>query len=141
MDKIDLRYIKALSLDIGLKRVGVALLLDGVVVPIDAVIRKNRNQASYEVKNIIKKHSIETLIVGVPLNSSSEDEMVMRAEHFVSLLDFDGDIFYQDESGSTNEAKEMIRGFIKQKRDGRIDSICAKIILQRWLFSVSKNIL
>ena len=42
---------------------------------------------------------------------------------------------------STNEAKEMIRGFIKQKRDGRIDSICAKIILQRWLFSVSKKIL
>ena len=33
------------------------------------------------------------------------------------------------------QGKEMMQGVIKQKRDGRIDSIAATIILQRWLNS------
>jgi len=40
---------------------------------------------------------------------------------------------YQDEQGSSMEAKAQMAGVIKQKRDGRIDSIAAKIILERWL--------
>ena len=59
--------------------------------------------------------------------------MERRIKHFVSLLKFSGEIFYQDEYASTLEAKEMMRGVTKQKRDGKIDSIAAKIILERYL--------
>ncbi|DAB35559.1 MAG TPA: Holliday junction resolvase RuvX, partial [Sulfurospirillum cavolei] len=31
------------------------------------------------------------------------------------------------------EAKEMMQGTMRQKRDGRIDSIAAKVILERYL--------
>jgi len=59
--------------------------------------------------------------------------MTRRIEHFVSLLAFDGTITYQDEYGSSVEAKELMQGVTKQKKDGKVDSMAAKIILERWL--------
>ena len=59
--------------------------------------------------------------------------MRRRITHFMGLVDFDGEVFYQDEAGSSKEAEALIKGEIKQVRDGRIDSISAMIILQRYL--------
>jgi putative Holliday junction resolvase len=59
--------------------------------------------------------------------------MQRRIEHFVSLLEYDNQVIYQDEYGSSYEAKELMIGVIKQKRDGKVDSMAAKIILERWL--------
>ncbi len=126
--------LKIASIDVGLKRIGCAICLDkNIVFPQDAIIRKNRNQAAKDVDNFLKECEIDILIVGVPKGGSSSDEMQRRIEHFVSLLEFDGDIFYQDEYGSSHEAKEMMKGVTKQKRDGKIDSLAAKIILERYL--------
>ena len=78
-------------------------------------------------------------MVGVPLGVSSEDEMKRRIAHFMNLVDFDGDVFYQDEAGSSKEAEALIKGEMKHLRDGRIDSISAMIILQRYLHSIKKK--
>jgi len=122
------------SLDIGLKRIGVALSLDGkIVLPQDAILRRNRVQAAKEVSLFLKEWEIEMLVVGVPLGGSSEEEMRRRIEHFVSLLEYDKKIVYQDEAGSSYEAKELIKGVRRDKRDGKLDSIAAKIILERYL--------
>jgi putative Holliday junction resolvase len=125
---------KIASIDIGLKRIGVAICLGSdIVTPQTAILRKNRNQAAKDVDSFLKEWKIESLIVGVPKGGSSEEEMTRRIEHFVSLLEFDGEINYQDEYGSSLEAKEMMQGVTKQKRDGRVDSMAAKVILERWL--------
>jgi len=125
---------KIASIDIGLKRIGVAICVGSdIVTPQTAILRKNRNQAAKDVDSFLKEWKIESLIVGVPKGGSSEEEMTRRIEHFVSLLEFDGEINYQDEYGSSLEAKEMMQGVTKQKRDGRVDSMAAKVILERWL--------
>ena len=59
--------------------------------------------------------------------------MQIRIKHFVNLLKFQGVIIYQEENMSSIEAKEIIKGNMKQKRDGRIDSLAASIILKRYL--------
>ena len=124
--------MKIAAIDVGLKRIGVALNLHGdIVTPYPAIFRKNRNQAAREVSEFLKEWGVEKLVVGVPKSGSSADEMRLRIEHFVKLLDFDKEIEFYDEYGSSLEAKEMIKGEIKQKRDGRIDSLAAKIILER----------
>ena len=61
--------------------------------------------------------------------------MQRRINHFVNLLEFKGKIKFQNEDMSSIEAEELIKGEIKYKRDGRIDSIAAKIILERYLIS------
>ena len=100
--------MKLACIDVGLKRIGVAISLDGkIVMPQDAILRKNRNQAS--------------------------EEMERRIKHFVSLLELSIPVAYQDEQSSSIEAKELTMGIFKHKKDGKIDSIAAKIILERFL--------
>ncbi len=126
--------MKFASLDIGLKRIGIAVCLQsGIVIPQNAILRRNRNQAANDVDEFLLKWEIDTLVIGLPNGGSSSEEMERRIKHFVSLLKFPGEIFYQDEYGSSLEAKEMMKGITKQKKDGKIDSIAAKIILKRYL--------
>jgi len=124
-------YKKYASIDIGLKRIGVATsLLPGIVTPSKPILRKNRNQAANEIDIFLNKYDIDILIVGLP---SASLEMQKRIKHFITLLQFDKEIIFQEENLSSIEAEELIKGDIKYKRDGRIDSIAAKIILERYL--------
>jgi putative Holliday junction resolvase len=126
--------MKLASIDVGLKRIGVAICLDGtVVLPQDAILRKNRNQAAKDINTFLKEWEIEKLIVGLPKGGSSEEEMERRIKHFVSLLELEIPVAYQDEQGSSFEAKELTMGDFKHKKDGRLDSVAAKIILERYL--------
>ena len=126
--------MKYIAIDLGLKRIGLAYSAhQDIVTPLPAVIRKNRNQASSEVRKIIQEWEVDAVVVGIPLGGSSEDEMKRRIAHFMNLVDFEGKIFFQDEAGSSLEAQNMMKGEIKYIRDGRIDSISAMIILQRFL--------
>ena len=125
---------KIASIDIGLKRIGVALCMGSdIVTPHEAILRKNRDQAARDVDAFLRTWEIELLVVGLPKGGSSSEEMERRIRHFVSLFAYQGDIVYQDEYGSSMEAKEMMQGVMRQKRDGRIDSIAAKVILERYL--------
>ena len=127
---------KIAALDIGLKRIGVALSLDGkIALPQNPIIRINRNQAAKEVKKFLDDWNIDILVAGIPIGGSSEEEMKKRVSHFVNLLDFKGKIYFIDESFSSYEAKEITKGKMRQKRDGKLDSIAAALILERFLES------
>jgi putative holliday junction resolvase len=126
--------MKLACIDIGLKRIGLAITLDGKnIFPQDAIIRRNREQAAHDVRDALKEWDIEKLVVGLPLDGSSSAEMQRRIEHFVSLLQLDIPVVYQDEQNSSQEAKERSVGIFKNRRDGKIDSIAASIILERYL--------
>ena len=119
-----------MAIDVGLKRIGVALAVGQTVMPQAPVLRKNRNQAARDVSAVLREYGAKKLVVGVPLGGSSEDEMRRRIAHFVSLLEFDGEVVYQDEAMSSFEASEI---YSESRRDGRLDSIAAMIILKRYL--------
>ncbi len=122
---------KIIAIDVGLKRIGVAYTPNkSVVVPLNAVIRKNRNQAAKEISELLKEYQADTLVVGIP---KTNEEMERRIKHFVNLIDFDGKIDFEDESFTSAIVEEEIKGKIKYKRDGRIDSLAAKKILESYL--------
>lgn len=128
--------MKIIAIDLGLKRIGLAYSPDAKMVsPLNAIERKNRNQAASEVKAAILEWGAQVVVMGIPLGGSSEEEMRRRAEHFLNLLEFGGAVYFQDESGSSKEAEAMMKGDIRYKRDGRVDSISAMIILERFLAS------
>jgi putative Holliday junction resolvase len=121
--------VSIVAIDVGLKRIGVAICLKGsVIVPLDAILRCNRKQAAHDIDELLYKRKAKILVVGLPEN----DEMKRRIRHFVSLLEFSGEIVFADEDFSSYEAKERMKGVAKQKRDGRIDSLSAVIILERF---------
>lgn len=123
-----------IAIDLGLKRIGLALSYgNGLVTPLAAIERKNRNQAANDVKKVLDEYEATTVVIGIPMGSTSEDEMRRRVAHFMNLVEFGGEIAYQDEAHSSQEAEELMKGDIRYKRDGRIDSLSAKIILERYL--------
>lgn len=129
--------MKLASIDVGLKRIGLAIsLINEVVSPKEAIIRKNRNQAAKEVNDFLKEWEIEKLIIGLP---SSNIDTQNRIRHFTNLLDLQIPYEFCEENLSSIEAKELMKGEVKQVRDGRIDSIAAKIILERYLANLKKG--
>ena len=123
--------MKIAAIDVGLKRIGLAYTPnESVVVPLKPIFRKNRNQASKDVSDTLKEWGIEKLVVGIPFTNEDTSN---RIKHFVNLLEFDGEIVFQDESFSSFEVENSMKGEIKYKRDGRIDSLAAKNILERYL--------
>ncbi|MCX6073692.1 MAG: Holliday junction resolvase RuvX [Campylobacterales bacterium] len=128
-----------IAIDLGLKRIGLALSAGaGIVTPLPAVERRNRDQAAKDVKKVLNEYEATTVVVGIPMGSTTEDEMRRRVGHFMNLVDFKGEIAYQDESYSSQEAEALMKGEIRYKRDGRIDSLSAKIILERYLKMVNQ---
>jgi len=112
----------------------VAICLSGdIVMPQSAILRKNRNQAARDVNAFLKEWEIEKLIVGLPLDAASSEEMERRIKHFVSLLELTIPVVYQDEQSSSIEAKELTQGVFRHQKDGKIDSVAAQIILERYL--------
>lgn len=125
-----------IAIDLGLKRIGIAYSAHkDIVTPLPAIIRKNRNQAASDLKKVLDEWEAKALVVGIPLGGSSEDEMRRRIEHFLNLLDFSGEVFFQDEANSSLEAEDLLKGEIRYTRDGRVDSVAAMVILQRFLAS------
>ena len=123
--------MKLACIDIGLKRIGVAIsLAENIVTPQNAILRKNRNQAANDVNTFLKEWEIEKLVVGFP---SASLDMQKRITHFINLLELKIPYELQEENMSSIEAEELMKGDIKYKRDGRVDSLAAKIILERYL--------
>jgi len=130
---------KIVAIDVGLKRIGLATSILDIITPQKPIIRKNRIQASNDVSKFLKENGIKILVVGLP---KSKPETQKRIKYFVNLIDFSGEIVFINEDMSSIEAKELIKGEIRYKKDGRIDSISAMIILERYIASrhrFSKN--
>ncbi|MBN2895530.1 MAG: Holliday junction resolvase RuvX [Campylobacterales bacterium] len=126
--------MRTLAIDLGLKRIGVAYSPDGsIVTPLPAIIRRNRDQAAAELSALIAQWQVQRVVVGIPMAQQSEDEMRRRVAHFMGLVAFGGEICYEDESESSLEAEALLRGEMRYRRDGRIDSMAAMVILKRFL--------
>jgi len=59
--------------------------------------------------------------------------MQIRIKHFVNLIDFDGKIVFVDESFTSSLVEEEIKGIIKYKKDGRVDSLVAKKLIEHYI--------
>ncbi|NDJ26438.1 Holliday junction resolvase RuvX [Campylobacter sp. MIT 12-8780] len=117
--------MNALVLDWGLKRMGVALCINSqVAIPLQAILRKNRNQAANELKELLKEYQISLLLVGK--GSNSDESMQKRIRHFISLLDFKGEVCFIDESFTSKDAAKL--SSLSTQKDGKSDSLAALLM-------------
>ncbi|WP_181224566.1 Holliday junction resolvase RuvX [Helicobacter pylori] len=131
-----------LACDVGLKRIGIATLLSGVILPLEAILRRNKNQASRDLSDLLREKNIQVLVVGKPNESYADTNA--RIEHFIKLVDFKGEIVFINEDRSSIEAYENLEHLGKKNRrlaikDGRLDSLSACRILERYYQQVLKN--
>ncbi|MCK0497243.1 Holliday junction resolvase RuvX [Helicobacter pylori] len=131
-----------LACDVGLKRIGIAMLLNGVILPLEAILRQNRNQASRDLSDLLREKNIQVLVVGKPNESYADTNA--RIEHFIKLLDFKGEIVFINEDRSSIEAYENLEHLGKKNKrlaikDGRLDSLSACRILECYCQQILKK--
>ncbi|WP_295739011.1 Holliday junction resolvase RuvX [uncultured Helicobacter sp.] len=132
---------KILACDVGLKRIGLAVTQLGIILPIEPILRKNRHQASKELSEILQTREIEILVVGLPSGGVAEhSDTRKRILHFVGLVAFSGEIAYIDEDYTSLEALQSsaymgVQNRLRIQKDGRLDSLSATLILERFLES------
>ncbi|WP_120953043.1 Holliday junction resolvase RuvX [Helicobacter sp. L8] len=127
--------VSLVACDVGLKRIGLALYVGGVILPLEPIVRTSRQQASRALQTLLTHKQPAKLLVGLPHARYSDTRQ--RVLHFVSLLDFTPVIFV-DEEDTSAQALERTWHLPRAKRqnarkNGLLDSLSACAILERFL--------
>ena len=124
----------SLGLDVGEKRIGVALADDGVkiAVPTQTVLVDGTEIDT--IKKIISDENIQIVVVGYPRNQSGDvTPQTTFVEEFIEKLDITTKIVFQDESLTSVLAEQRLITEGKPYEKGDIDKLAAAIILQDYL--------
>lgn len=131
---------RILALDLGTKRVGVAVSdeTQTVVRAVKTVERKPWKKFLKQIIELIADFDAKALVLGLPLESDgNESEMSLEARRLARnfSLSLDVHVFLQDERLSSFEAKGRLweRGFDNEKVYANVDSEAAAIILEDFL--------
>ena len=123
-----------LALDVGDRRVGVALADSQIKIAVPYGYLERSDKIIQQITELMLDHDIDTLVIGYPRNQSGEatkqTESVEQFAEELAEIEIDADLVFQDESLSRVEAERRL-GRVKDK--GEIDAEAASIILQDYL--------
>ena len=131
--------INLLALDVGSRRIGVAVSTDGIKIAqtlphIDA----GEGREFDSIIAVIEEYRIGRVVVGFPRNQSgATTDQTAAVEKFVAQLAQRTDIpiVYQDESLTSLAAEERLKMSKQPYSKGEVDSMAASLILQDYLES------
>ena len=125
-----------LSLDVGIKRIGLAycdpLCITSNILP--AVNRFESNKEIITIRNYIDQFNLTGFIVGLPLDEKGKmTPQAIDCQNYGKLLSNELKLpfSYVNEHSSTWESSN--RFGIKKDKSGLIDSFSAKVILEQWI--------
>jgi len=135
--------MRSLGLDIGDKRIGVALSDPGGILasPLTIINRTDDAVDIESIVNIINQQQVGQIIVGLPRSmDGSIGRQAEKVESFAQKLSSQTDvpIEFRDERLTTVLAKRLIQSIGKKKslKKARDDAMAAALILQAYLDEV-----
>lgn len=130
----------ALALDVGDKRIGVAVSdpTELLARPLAVVNRKSNLWATEEIGRFARETDARVVVVGLPLRADGEPgEQAQKTRAFVRFLrrHLPIEVVTWNEGFSTQDAQaEMIaQGVRRDRRRAMLDAAAAAIILDDWL--------
>ena len=128
---------KIMALDVGTKRIGIALsdYLQVIATPHSFISRTPEAKAIEEINKIAKENRVEKIVVGIPINMDGTFGFQAEdcKEFSQKLVGFD--IILEDERLTSEEAEQRLRSrkvdFRKNK--GLVDMESACVILEQYL--------
>ena len=133
-----MKSLKLMALDVGTKRIGIALAdsFIKIAIPFTTVeVNNDIDSAIKQIIEIISKEEIDVLVVGLPRNQSGEEtSQTAYTKEFVKKIKYSVDkICFQDESLTSIQAEDRLKSYGKPYSKGDIDMNAASIILQDYL--------
>ncbi len=132
-----------LGLDVGEKRIGVALAEGLLAIPLTVIDRRVEETDMELIIALVQEHRAERIVVGLP--RSMNGNIGTQAEEILSFsgalaehVDIPVDTW--DERLSTVTAERLLidTGMKRKKRKGKLDAMAAAIILQAYLDGTNK---
>lgn len=132
------RSKKYLALDVGERRIGVALGDSGIKIAIPFETIEVDGDELKRVAQLVITENIDSVIIGYPRNQSGEPTaQTAFVEAFAAqLTDIAPEIIYQDESLTSVLAEQRLKSYGKPYSKGDIDAQAAVLILQDYLEQV-----
>lgn len=131
---------RCLGLDVGRKRIGVALSdSEGMIaLPLTTIRRENLDSATTEVARLVQQNDVACVVMGLPALLSGElGEEAHRVQEFAAAAQekLQVPVEFWDERLSTVAAEKMMlgAGTKKEKREEHRDAMAAALILQAYL--------
>ena len=132
-----------LGLDVGEKRIGVALADGLLAIPLTVLDRAGEESDMEKLLALAREHGVERVVVGLPrsMNGSigqQAEKVLAFSGALAQHVDIPVDTW--DERLSTVAAERMLldAGMKREKRKGKRDAMAAAIILQAYLDGTSK---
>jgi putative Holliday junction resolvase len=124
-----------LALDVGEKRIGVAVGDSGVRIAIPFETIEVDGTEVKQIARLVVNENADTIVVGYPRNQSGEPTaQTAYVEEFAKQLqDMASNIVFQDESLTSVLAEQRLKAQGKPYTKGDIDAQAATIILQDYL--------
>lgn len=129
---------KIMALDIGTKRIGVALsdFLHVIATGNCVIDRQPEAVAVEKIKKLAQENKVKTIVAGVPVNmDGTQGAQAQDCINFMKNFENDFEIVFEDERLTSEQAEENLRerkvDFRKNK--GLVDIESACIILQQYL--------
>lgn len=124
-----------LALDVGEKRIGVALADTTVCIAIAYDTIEVDGNELQRIAEIVELEAVTTIVVGYPRNQGGETtEQTRYSELFAKNLEvLDVEIKFQDESLTSVKAEELLKARKKPYEKGDIDALAASLTLQDYL--------
>jgi putative Holliday junction resolvase len=137
--------MRVMALDVGHKRIGVALSDPGQILAssLQVIERKGQQRDLATVVQLVRQHEVGRIIVGYPLSlSGTVGQQAKFVERYVAVLEkklgdssLDVPVILWDERFSTVVADRLMAeaGRKGRERRERIDAVAAAVILQDYL--------
>ena len=132
--------MKAMGIDFGLARIGIALSDDTkfLASPFETYKRKGEALDIQHLLDIIKAKNVDEVVCGLPMNMAGEEQAIaQKTREFMRILNetIDIKITFVDERLSSLMAEELLKETERdwKKRKEKLDAVAASIILQDYL--------
>ena len=133
-------YKRILALDVGSKRIGVAVSdpLGITAQGLDTIQRQNKRRDLEALGQLLAKYEVREIVVGLPLRlSGAEGTQSEKMRVFADLLraHFGVTVHLWDERWTSTEANRLLRetDLSIKKRGQAVDRMAAILILQSWM--------
>lgn len=124
-----------LGLDLGEKRVGVAISYSGILAQSIGTIKyQSIKELLIELNKIIEKNKVELIVIGIPISfSRTENPQLIKTQNIIQKIKkvIKIPVILEDETLTSKIAQANLSHQKKSKRD--IDSESARIILESYL--------
>jgi putative Holliday junction resolvase len=131
---------RVLALDVGAKRIGVAVSdpLGITAQGLETIQRQNKRKDMETLGRLLKDYGVREIVVGLPLRlSGAEGTQSEKMRRFASDLEshFGVTVHLWDERWTSTEANRLLREteLSIEKRGRAVDRMAAILILQSWM--------